>query len=252
MNPVHDPQRELAELQSYLGDAYDDRRIKLYEEQLDEEYEQIGDEQRMYRESEGYLYNLTAFAMTGTKRPYHELLVRHATPGAKLLDYGCGIGSDGLALLEAGYDVSFADFDNPSTRYLRWRLENRGLSAPIYDLDAGPPPGGFALTYAFDVIEHVADPFGFLARMEEQAALVLVNFLEPEPGETELHRELPVDELVAHAAARDLRACRIYHGRSHVVLYAPEPAHGIARLRSRALPMLARCRRWIASHSAGG
>ena len=252
MNPVHDANRELAELQEYLGDAYDDARIKLYEEQLDAEYEQIGDEQRMYRESQGYLYNLTAFAMTGTKLPYHAMLARHVPRGARLLDYGCGIGSDGLAFLEAGYDVAFADFDNPSTRYLRWRLERRGLQAPIYDLDAGPPPGGFDATYAFDVIEHVEDPFAFLARMEEQAGLVLVNFLEPEEGETELHRELPVDALVAHAAARDLRDYRIEHGRSHVVLYGPEPAQGLARLRGRALPMLARCRRWIASRSAGG
>jgi hypothetical protein len=252
VNPVHDPERELAELRAYLGDAYDDARIRRYEEQLDAEYSEIGDEQRMYRESEGYLYNLTAFAMTGTKLPYHAMLMRHVPRGARLLDYGCGIGSDGLALIEAGYDVAFADFDNPSTRYLRWRLEHRGLQAPIFDLDSGPPPGGFDASYAFDVIEHVEDPFGFLARMEEQAGLVLVNFLEPEPGETELHRELPVSALVAHAAGRDLRDYRIHHGRSHVVLYAPRRAQGLARVRSRALPMLARCRRWTASRSAGG
>lgn len=252
MTLAYDPERELAELRAYLGDAYDDRRIRDYERQLDEEYERIGDEDRMYRTSEGYLYNLTAFAMTGTKLPYLEELTRHLPPGARVLDYGCGIGSDGLMLLEAGYRVSFADFDNPSTRYLRWRLESRGLEAPIFDLDAGPPPGGFDATYAFDVIEHVEDPFGFLARMEEQAALVLVNFLEPEPGETELHRELPVSELVAHAVARELRGYRVHHGRSHLVLYGPRPAHGTARLRSRALLMLARCRRWIGSRSAGG
>jgi SAM-dependent methyltransferase len=240
MNPALDPQRELAELRDYLGDAYDDRRLRDYERQLDEEFERIGDEARLYRTSEGYLYNLTAFAMTGTKMPYLEELTRHVPVGSSILDYGCGIGSDGLMLLEAGYEVSFADFDNPSTRYLRWRLQARGLDARIYDLDSGPPPGGFDATYAFDVIEHVDDPFAFLARMEEQAALVLVNFLDPEPGETELHRELPVADLVRHAADRSLRSYSVHHGRSHVVLYGPEPARGPARLRS--LAALARGR----------
>ncbi len=130
-----DPAREQAELREYLGGSYDHSRLQQYERVLDDEQRRIGDEQRLYRTSEAYLYNLTAFAMTGTKLPYLEELVAAVPPGARLLDYGCGIGSDGLCLLEAGYRVSFADFDNPSTRYLRWRLERRGMDADIYDLD---------------------------------------------------------------------------------------------------------------------
>ena len=242
MRPALDPDRELAELRAYLGDAYDDARLRDYEGQLDAEYERVGDEATLYRTSEGYLYNLTAFAMTGTKLPYLATLMRHVPRGARVLDYGCGIGSDGLLLLEAGYRVEFADFDNPSTRYLRHRLAARGLDAPVHDLDAGPPPGGFAAAYAFDVIEHVDDPFAFLARMEEQAALVLANFLEPEPGETALHRELPVAALVGHAAAGDLRSYRVHHGRSHLVLYGPGPGGPAARARSRAVLAAGRLR----------
>ena len=243
MSVVPDPDRERDELRAYLGDRYDEARLRDYERQLEQEYERVGDEARLYRTSEAYLYNLTAFAMTPTKGPYHDELVRHVAPGARVLDYGCGIGSDGLLLLEAGYRVEFADFDNPSTRYLRWRLRRRGLDAPIHDLDAGPPPGGYDAAYAFDVIEHVDDPFDFLARLEEQAALVLVNFLEPEPGETALHRALPVRALVAHAARRDLRSYRVHHGRSHLVLYGPERAGPLARMRARMRVALARRRR---------
>jgi SAM-dependent methyltransferase len=228
-----DPERERAELAAYLGDAYDQRRLERYHEQLEEEYARIGDEARLYRESQAYLYNLTAFAMTGTKLPYLEELRRAVPPGSRLLDYGCGIGSDGLMLIEAGYDVAFADFDNPSVQYLRWRLERRGLDAPIYDLDREQPPAGFDLAYSFDVIEHVDDPFAFLERLEASADRVLVNFLEPEPGETELHHELPVRELLAHAARRRLITYRVLHGRSHLVLYDAEAARGLARMRSR-------------------
>src|SRR5437588_2879003 len=120
-----DPEREEAELRAYLGGAFDRRRLADYERQLEEEARRIGDEQLLYRSSQAYLYNLTAFAMTRTKEPYLRVLRSLTRPPASVLDYGCGIGSDGLVLLEAGYRVSFADFDNPSTHYLRWRLGQR-------------------------------------------------------------------------------------------------------------------------------
>ncbi|MDX6658578.1 MAG: mycofactocin glycosyltransferase [Solirubrobacteraceae bacterium] len=222
-----DPAREERELRAYLGDAYDHERLVHYEHQLDEELDAVGDEESLYRISESYLYNLTAFAMTRTKEPYLDVLRAAVRPGARLLDYGCGIGSDGLALLEAGYEVAFADFDNPSTRYLRWRLDRRGRDARIYDLDREQPPDGFDLAYAFDVIEHVPDPFAFVGRLEAAARMVLVNFLEPEPGETALHHELPVRDLIRHAAARRLLRYERFHGRSHLVLYDRRPGGGL-------------------------
>jgi hypothetical protein len=229
-----DPDRELAELRTYLGDAFDEAVLVDSVRALERELEAAGDEETLYRSSEVYLYDLTAFAMTNTKAPYRELLRDALPPPARLLDYGCGIGSDGLALLEAGYDVSFADFDNPSTRYLRWRLEHRGLRADVHDLDAGPPPGGYDCAYAFDVAEHVPDPVALLEAMEAQAGAVLVNFLDPEPGETTLHHQLPVADLLARSARRGLRRYARLHGRSHVVLYDRERAAGWGRLRARA------------------
>lgn len=242
-----DPDREHAELRAYLGDAYDEAALREHEQRLMDELEQAPDEESLYRASQMYLYDLTVFAMSGTKEPYVDLLERSVPPGARLLDVGCGIGSDGLALLEAGYDVTFADFDNPSVAYLRWRLEHRGLQARIVDLDREPLPTGMDLAYAFDVIEHVPDPFAFLASMEAAAGLVLVNVLEPEPGETTLHHELPVAAIERHAASRGLRALELHHGRSHVLLYDPRPAGPLARLggharvaRTRALARLSR------------
>src|SRR4051794_22782792 len=137
-----EPAREEAELAEYLGSRYELARLQRYQEVLDKEAQAVGDEQELYRTSQADLYNLTAFAMTGTKLPYLDLLTKRAPAGARVLDYGCGIGSDGLMLLEAGYRVEFADFDNPSVEYLRWRLARRGLDAPIHDLDANVP-GGF-------------------------------------------------------------------------------------------------------------
>jgi SAM-dependent methyltransferase len=216
-----DPEREEAELRAFLGDTYDRSRLERYQEVLDAEVAAVGDEVAFYRTSQAYLYNLTAFAMSGTKLPYLDALTRLVAPGARVLDHGCGIGSDGLMLLEAGYRVEFADFDNPSTEYLRWRLEQRSLQAPIHDLDRGVP-SGFDAAYAFDVIEHVPDPFVFLSDMERRAALVAVNLLEFDPHEQELHYALPISDLLLYAARRRLETYRLLHGSSHLVMYRPE------------------------------
>lgn len=230
---VIDVEREQVELREYLGDAYQHERLMHYEPQLERELSELGgDEQRLYRTSEAYLYNLTAFAMTGTKRPYLQELVRLVPPPARLLDFGCGIGSDGLLLAELGYDVEFADFANPSTRYLAWRLERRGMRAQIHDLDSVAAPTGFDVVFAFDVIEHADDPFALLATLEGSAELVVVNFLESEPGETRLHNPLPLAALRSHVAARGLRRYHRYHfGRSHLVAYAPRSRGPLHRIR---------------------
>jgi SAM-dependent methyltransferase len=186
--------------------------------ELEAEAAGIGDERSFYRTSEIYLYDLTAFAMSGTKDPYRRAIHRLAQPGTRLLDYGCGIGADGLRLLESGYRVEFADFANPSVEFLRWRLARRGLEAPVHDLDLDVP-AGFDLAYAFDVIEHVEDPWAFLAELEARAELVVVNLLAPVPGDTALHRKLPIPAILRHAERRGLRHYRRHHGRSHLIAY---------------------------------
>jgi SAM-dependent methyltransferase len=239
---THDPEREEAELREYLGNGYSRSTLENYQAVLDREAREVGDEAELYRTSQAYLYNLTVFAMSPTKLPYLRELTAVVPPGSRVLDYGCGIGSDGLMLLEAGYQVEFADFDNPSTRYLRWRLGHRGIDAPVHNID-GDVPGGFDAAYAFDVIEHVPDPYAFLSEMERRAALVEVNLLEFDEHEQELHHELPIPELARYAADRDLERYRILHGTSHLLLYRPERASGPQRLLNRLRLVRARRRR---------
>ena len=214
---------DLAELREYLGPEFSLEALWRHTEGVEREAAAIADEQRFYRESRAYLYDLTVFAMSGTKEPYLAQLRRVVAPGARLLDYGAGIGADGLRLLGRGYQVEFADFANPSAEYLRWRLVRRGLTAPVHDIDQGVP-SGFDAAYSFDVIEHVADPFAFLAELESRAALVVVNLLEPADDDVSIHHELPIDAIVAHAKKRGLRFKRRYHGRSLLIAYAGDLA----------------------------
>jgi GT2 family glycosyltransferase len=206
------------ELRSYLGEDFDERNLLDHRVLVDREEADKADDAEFYRTSKAYLYDLTMFSIWGTKEPYRSAIRRLVPPGSRLLDYGCGIGSDGLRLIDEGYDVSFADFDNPSTRYLRWRLQQRGLSNPVHDVD-GDVPGGFDAVYCFDVIEHVDDPFRFLDHLEERGGLIVVNFLESHPDETHLHRPLPIRRLLAHAARHGLVFYRRFERRSHLVAY---------------------------------
>jgi GT2 family glycosyltransferase/SAM-dependent methyltransferase len=208
----------LEELQAYLGEDFDETRLVQHRHLVDEEEAAAPDELSFYRTSEAYLYDLTAFATWPTKVPYLDALTRFVPPGASVLDFGCGIGTDGLRLLADGYRVAFADFDNPSTRYLKWRLERRGLTAAVHDVD-GEVPGGFDAAFSFDVIEHVADPWAFLAELEDRAAVVAVNLLEDDPDDTHLHKPLPIQAMLDHAASAGLLWYRRYHGRSHLVIY---------------------------------
>lgn len=228
--------RDLHELRAYLGPAYDPTRFVDHVGELTRELDAMGDTALLYRTSESYLYDLTAFALSGVKVPYLQELRRLVPPPARVLDWGAGIGSDGLRLLGEGYDVAFADFDNPSTRFLRWRLQHRGAIASVYDIDRDEAPSGFDVAFAFDVIEHVPDPFATLSELERRAAIVMINLLEHDISDPYPHHQLPIDAILAHAEARGVVAYGLYHGRSHFVAYRGEGASvtPLRRRRSRA------------------
>ncbi|HVV75176.1 MAG TPA: glycosyltransferase [Mycobacteriales bacterium] len=215
---VFEGEQELAELKEYLGADYDPELLRGHWQAVEAEEARAADEATFYRTSTAYLYDLTVFAMSGTKRPYRDEIMRRIGPGSRLLDYGCGIGSDGLRFREAGYAVDFVDFDNPSTRYLKHRLDRRGIEANVYDVERDKP-AGYELAYCFDVIEHIDDPFGFLAQIEATADLVAINFLEPLAVDVHVHKPLPVKALLRHATRHGLVHYSVHHGRSHFVIY---------------------------------
>lgn len=136
-----------------------------------------------YRRSYGYLYELTHFHFMPHKDAFLSVVTGFADAhglGA-LADVGCGVGLDGQALMASGYEVTLYDFEAPSLRYAAWRLaRDRGTGNVVRRLDE---LGRIRhdLAYAVDVVEHVANPAPFVARLFAAADHVAVNLFEHDP-----------------------------------------------------------------------
>ena len=227
--------KDLLELKGYLGDAYDDLRVTNHRvapqaPHGDDTPCRSGD-----ADADTALYDLTAAAIGSASGPYRSALRRIVPPPARLLDYGCGVGSDGLRFLAEGYEVAFADYENPSTRYLRWRLEGRHVNSPVFDIE-GEVPGGFDAVFAFDLMNQVQEPFALLATLEQSARVVAVNLLEEPFDPRRADMQLPIADLIAHARWQGLLYYHRFYGRSHLLIYRSAGGVQLARqLRSHAL-----------------
>lgn len=155
---------DYAELQAYFGNEfveYFDSSWALAEEWTSRDPSNKAEIERFYQEVPHYVYNLAIWEASGQRPPYVAQGLRYLEKYSVryILDFGCGIGTDGLKLLKYGYQVIFYDFDNPSTQFLRWRLANRGSTAPVLH-----PPctmatlPAFEVFWAMDVLEHLPDP----------------------------------------------------------------------------------------------
>jgi 2-polyprenyl-3-methyl-5-hydroxy-6-metoxy-1,4-benzoquinol methylase len=102
--------------------------------------------------------------------------------GKKVLEIGCGIGTDTIRFARAGADVTAVDVSDKSLEIARQRAEVYGLSdrvrfynANAEELSAFLPSEPFDLVYSFGVIHHTPHP----ERVIEQVAKHFVK-----PGST--------------------------------------------------------------------
>jgi SAM-dependent methyltransferase len=79
--------------------------------------------------------------------------------GKRVLEIGCGIGTDAVNFARAGADYTAAELSEVSLELTRKRFATYGLSGTFYSANAGLLPtvvgrGGFDLAYSFGVIHH--------------------------------------------------------------------------------------------------
>jgi SAM-dependent methyltransferase len=90
--------------------------------------------------------------------------------GKKVLEIGCGIGTDTLSFLRAGADVDVVELSGESLELAkrRVRMEFPGQRMPVswFHVDAEQMlprwPGGYDLIYSFGVLHHTPNPAAVL------------------------------------------------------------------------------------------
>ncbi len=84
--------------------------------------------------------------------------------GKRVLEIGCGIGTDTMNFARAGAQVTAVELSNQSLEVARKRAEVYGLTnitfvqANVEELTAALAPGFYDLVYAFGVIHHTPRP----------------------------------------------------------------------------------------------
>ena len=83
--------------------------------------------------------------------------------GKKVLEIGCGIGTDSINFARAGADITVVDLSHESLDVCRKRFEVFGLEANFYEGDAEHlsefvPVEKYDLIYSFGVIHHTPHP----------------------------------------------------------------------------------------------
>lgn len=171
--------------------------------------------------------SLTATRPSPHGRRFREQLAQIIGPEGRILDFDCGVGSDGIRLLTSGYSVAFATGDEARRDYVRWRIARRGLDAPVYRTDHALP-GGFDLAASLAGSHNSSDLWGRLRTLEGQAPIVLVVVDEtgpPRGGDG----ECTVEQVLRHARRQGLVRYRRF-GQAHLIAYrSPAPRTATAR-----------------------
>jgi 2-polyprenyl-3-methyl-5-hydroxy-6-metoxy-1,4-benzoquinol methylase len=102
------------------------------------------------------------FARSVTYQPFFQR-VRH-TPGARVLDVGCGVGRFCLAAAACGWDVTGIDISERAIK-----IAQQFATFPVHACTLESMIGQgqvFDAATAFEVLEHLADPVGFLRQVQ--------------------------------------------------------------------------------------
>ena len=97
---------------------------------INKQWRECKSDTHFYSETNYYLYDLTNYVNDAGRMRYVEQLKNFIkTKSLKTaLDYGCGIGTDIIAMYEAGIEnMTAIDIYSASTQYMYWRLQNRKI-----------------------------------------------------------------------------------------------------------------------------
>jgi len=167
----------LSELKSYLGKdfkEYYDSSWALADEWNKKNPHTKDEIINFYKNTKNYLFNLVIWHESGERRNFQEdlKLLLEKFSIKSVIDFGCGVGSDSLFLLENNIETFMIDFNCPSTDFLKWRMAKRNLlEGKFLDADNIDVLPASEMFWAIDVLEHIPDPEEVIEKLSDETKI---------------------------------------------------------------------------------
>jgi SAM-dependent methyltransferase len=137
-------------------------RCLHWEDESVEEWKAAGGLAEFYNSVDSWSFDLLWYSYlqtVGFAYPKHVVVADELglPEGARLLDFGSGVGVTAQLFAALGYEVALADVSAPLLEFARWRLERRGVKAAYLQLPTELPTASYDLITALDTFAHVPD-----------------------------------------------------------------------------------------------
>jgi len=180
-DPVFVTDEDIADLATFTGLSHEGclRRLRSYspaelaQAWRDADPKTPDEIRRFYVSTDLYIWELMQWHASPARGPYWKALSWFAKTRLpddgwrRVLDFGCGVGTDALFLASRGYDATVVDVPGPTLDFAKHRFARRAISARFVESDSHLPEldGTYDVTVCFDVFEHLADPLAAARRL---------------------------------------------------------------------------------------
>ncbi len=131
-----------------------------------------------YKKADHYIFDLAAWHRTPERRnrTLASISLCKQEGITSVLDFGCGIGQDGILFAESGFRVTLSDLPCKTFDFARWRVKKKGLSIKL--VNSSELEEKYECILCFDVLEHIWDPrevIQYLKRHLSDRGILLVT-----------------------------------------------------------------------------
>ena len=151
-----------------------------------------------YKEAENYIFDLACWHRMPERKQLTKAAISICKQNnlRKILEFGCGIGQDGILFAEASFEVTLADLPGKTFDFAKWRVNKRGVN--IFFTNSNELKEKYDGILCFDVLEHVWEPkeiVEYLNHHLQSGGILLITAHFEHTGEHPMHLERNVKYL---------------------------------------------------------